>query len=102
MNGALAAGSRASSVHEAAAIDDEGLAGDERALVRREEDHCPHQIVRELQARQGPAVNRPEPHPDGLVARVLLAERAARRNRIDRDPVGPHFAGERAREPEAT
>jgi len=102
MNGALAAGSRASSVHEAAAIDDEGLAGDERALVRREEDHCPHQIVRELQARQGPPLNRREPHPDRFVGGVLLAECAAGSDRVYCDPAGSYFAGERAREPEAT
>src|SRR6266516_1266863 len=85
-------------VHERPAVDDQRLPGDEVALRRGEEDDRADQILRLLHALKRSLPGGGGAHPDDALARILLRERAARRDAVDADAVLPELARERARE----
>src|SRR5439155_2029374 len=85
-------------VHARSAVDDAGLPGDEIALGRSEEDDRADQILRLLHALERALPGCRRAHPDDALVRVLLRQRAARRDAVDANAVLPELARERARE----
>src|SRR6266571_2416770 len=87
-------------VHARAAVDDEGLPGDEIALGGREENDRADQILRPLHALNRAVFSGGRAHPDDALARILLRQRAARSDAVDADAVLPELLRESAREPQ--
>src|SRR6266702_45936 len=86
------------SMHARAAVDDQRLTGDEIALGRGEEDDRADQILRLLHALKRPLPGGGGAHPDDALARILLRQRAARRDAVHADAVLAELARERASE----
>src|SRR6266571_3861595 len=87
-------------VHARPAVDDQGLPGDEIALRRSEENDRADQILRLLHPLERALPGGRRAHPDDALVRILLRERAARRDAVDADAVLADLARESAREAE--
>src|ERR671935_3264725 len=86
------------SMDAAAAVDQQRLAGHERAVVRGQIDQRADEVGRHLRATEHPRVDVGLLALLGDVLLVVAAQREAGRDRVDADAVRSQLAGERARE----